>query len=176
MQEKRGKKGNMVVCGHGDVADFCEKHEMIVMARHDGDIESYRGICRVLVTDQDMSEQEYCFLKGKMLSRGVELVSTRHKDTEKLSEFMIYANQRESDRRKKYVGRCKFGFRRVGDKEVPHEERMKVVKRILSLHDAGCTYRAIRDDEGVRHTNGDMLSISTIQLIVKNREYYEKER
>lgn len=166
----------MIVCGHGDVADFCGKYDMVIVENHEGSIESYKGVCRVLVTDQVMSEHEYYFMKGKMLARGVELISTVHRDSEELSKYMFYENQQKREKNRKYVGRCKFGFHRVGDEEVPHEGRMKVVKRILSLHDAGCTYRAIRDDEGVRHTNGDMLSISTIQLIVKNREYYEKER
>lgn len=165
----------MVVCGHGDVSDFCKKHDMIVMQQHDGDIESYRGVCRVLVTDRDMSEQEYYFLKGKMLAKGIELISTKHKDTEKMSEFMVYASHREIERRGKYTGRYKFGFHRVGDEVVPHPKKMEVVKRILELRDKGCTYRSIREDRRVRHIDGRKLSISTIALIVQNREYYEKD-
>lgn len=166
----------MVVCGHGDVSDFCKKHDMIVMQQHDGDIESYRGVCRVLVTDRDMSEQEYYFIKGKMLARGIELISTRHKDTEKMSEFMVYASRRELERREKFTGRCKFGFHRVGNEIVPHERTMVVARRILELRDKGYTYRCIREDEKVRHIDGRKLSISTIALILQNREYYEKER
>ena len=161
----------MVVCGHGDVSDFCARHDMVVVMQHDGDIESYRGLCRVLVTDKDMSEQEYYFLKGKMLAKGIELVSTRHKDTEQMSGYMVYQNQQ---RREKCVGRCKFGFHRVGEEIVPHEGKMEVVKRIFELRDKGYTYRSIREDEQVRHIDGRKLSISTIELILKNRKEYEK--
>lgn len=164
----------MVVCGHGDVSDFCKKHDMIILMQHDGDIESYRGVCRVLVTDKDISEQEYYFLKGEMLAKGIELISTRHKDTEKMSEFMVYANQKELERRKKFAGRCKFGFHRVGEEIVPHERNMAVVNRIFELRDKGLVYRQIREDEKVRHLDGRKLSISTIQLILKNRKEYEK--
>ena len=166
----------MVVCGHGDVSDFCEKHDMVMLMQYDGDIESYRGICRVLVTDRDMSEQEYYFLKGKMLAKGIELISTRHKDTKNMSEFTVYTSRKEMERRGKHTGRYKFGFQRVGEKVVPHPKKMEVVNRILELRDEGCTYRVIREDSRVRHIDGRKLSISTIALIAQNREYYEKER
>lgn len=164
----------MVVCGHGDVSAFCARHDMIVAMQHDGEIEGYCGFCRVLVTDQDMSEQEYYFLKGKMLARGVELVSTKHRDTEGMSELMLYTSQKESEKRQKFVGRYKFGFHRVGNEIVPHEEKMKVVRRIFELRDKGFTYRSIREDEHVHHVDGRKLSISTIELILKNRKDYEK--
>ena len=166
----------MVVCGHGDVSDFCKKHDMIVIEEHDGDIDSYRGVCRVLVTDQDMSEEEYYFLKGKMLALGFELISTRYKDNGKVSEFMVYSSRKEIERRGKHTGRYKFGFHRVGNGVVPHPKKMEVVRRILELRDEGYTYRSIREDRSVRHIDGRKLSISTIALIVQNREYYEKER
>jgi intein-encoded DNA endonuclease-like protein len=56
-----------------------------------------------------------------------------------------------------------------------HEEGREVVRRILELRDSGCAYREIREDAGVHHRDGRKLSISTIQIIVKNREEYEKE-
>ena len=52
----------MMVCGHGDVTEFCRERDMVVCERYTGDIENYRGICSVLVTSQDMSVQEYYFL------------------------------------------------------------------------------------------------------------------
>ena len=61
----------MMVCGHGDVFEFCKSRDMVVCETWDGDLGSYSGSCPVLVTDQDMSEQEYYYEKGKFLSRGV---------------------------------------------------------------------------------------------------------
>ena len=87
----------------------------------------------------------------------------------------MYATKRENDNRKKFAGRCKFGFQRVGDKVVPHEGNMAVVKRILELKDKGYTLRTIKDDARVHHVDGGRLSISTIQLIIKNRKEYEEK-
>ena len=163
----------MIVCGHGDVINYCENKDMIIADWYDGDIEEYDGICRVLVTDRDMSESEYYFLKGKMLSKGVELVSTRHKDTESVSEYVVYATRRESEQRQKHTGRYKFGFRQQNGVIVHHEENYKVARLIIDLRDKGYTLRKIQDDSRVKHPDGRKLSISTIQLIIKNRKDYE---
>lgn len=160
----------MIVCAHGDVSRFCNEHNMIIADRHTGDIESYMGICKVLVTDKDMSEQEYYFLKGKMFARGVELVSVKHRDDENLSVFVTY-----SARRKKTGGRVPFGFCWNNDVVVLSDFGRTVVRRILELRDAGYSYRQIQEDEGVHHLGGKKLSASTIQVIVKNRKKYEQE-
>jgi hypothetical protein len=54
-------------------------------------------------------------------------------------------------------------------------EGKSVVKRIFDLRDEGLTYRAIQDDENVHHLDGRKIGISTIQIILQNREIYEKE-
>ena len=46
-------------------------------------------------------------------------------------------------------------------------------KLIIELKDKGYTLRRIQEDSRVVHTDGRKLSISTIQLIVKNRKDYE---
>ena len=163
----------MLVCGHGDVSEFCNKHNMNIVESYDGDIESYKGMCTILVTDQEMPEYEYYYLKGKLFSRGIELVSTKHKDGGRLSEYVVYAAQRELGQRQKFTGRHKFGYQNVNGEIVPHEGRMAVVKRILELRDKGLTLREIREDDKVRNVDGRMLSISTIQSIIKNRKDYE---
>lgn len=164
----------MLVCGHGNVQDYCKTRGMIITCTHVGDLEDYNGVCKVIVTDMEMSESEYYFLKGKMLAKGYELVSTRYNDVSIAATLIEYYARNERDgKRKKNGGRCKFGYRRVNGKEVVHEETMAVVKRILEMRDAGHTLREIQADDRVHHVNGHHLSISTIQLIIKNRKEYE---
>ena len=162
----------MIVCGHGNVFEFCEKRDMVVCETWDGDLESYRGNCRVLVTDQDMSEQEYYFIKGKMLGRGIELISTRYKDDKLMTEFLAYQAER---RKEKYGGRQPFGFRKVGDEIMEIPEMMVVARKIVEMKDAGATLREIHEDESVHHMDGRRISVSTIQQIIKNRDKYERK-
>lgn len=167
----------MLVCAHGDVSNFCKRHDMVIIEEYKGDLEKYKGVSRVVVTDRDTSEYEYYFLKGKLLARGVELVSTRISDNSSLADFVIYSAQREGElRRQKYGGRYSFGFQCVDGVVKLHESGRRVVKRIFELHDIGCSYRMIREDPGVHHPDGRKLSVSTVQAILKNREKYEKEK
>lgn len=159
----------MIVCGHGDVSEYCEAHDMIVADVYSGEIEEYRGVCPVLVTDKDISETEYFYLKGRLLGIGIELVSTRHSDNKLMAEFVIHSLQQKEHS----GGRTRFGFHREGKELVPYEKEMKVVRRILKLRDEGHTYRAIRADKEVRHVDGRLLSASLLQAIVTNRESYE---
>lgn len=163
----------MIVCAHGNVDGFCSSRNMIPVSRYEGDIASYSGVCRVLVTDSDISEKEYYLLKSDMLSRGVELVSTRYKDGEFISKFIV--ESLEAKRGRKHGGRCKFGFQKTDGKLKLTERGRAVVTRIFELRDAGCTYHKIRGDEGVCHPDGSKLAISTIQTILENRKVYEEE-
>lgn len=151
----------MIVCAHGDVEKYCLDRGMVICAQHIGAIESYEGSCRVLVTDADMSENEFYALKLKMLRRGVELVSTRHSD-EAMAEFVAYLAQ--SEKREKHGGRRMFGLK--------SGEEMAVVYRIFELRDAGCTLKEISEDPGVGYLDGRKMSLSTIQTILKNRNKY----
>lgn len=159
----------MIVCGHGDVFDFCKDRDMVVCEVWEGDLESYRGNCRVLVTDQDMLEQEYYYQKGKLLGRGIELIHTRYKDDKLMTEFLAYQAER---RKEKYGGRQPFGYRKIGDeiREIP--EMIAVARKIVEMKDAGATLREIHECEDVHHPDGRKISISTIQQIIKNREKY----
>lgn len=150
---------NMIVCAHGEVSEYCENRDMIVVERYTGDIENYRGVCRVLVTDADVSPGEYYYLKGKMLALGVELVSTRYVDTENLAHGTI---REVSERRS--PGRRKFG--------TDSESEMAVVRKIFELRDSGCTMREISEHEDVGYLDGRKMSVSTIQTILNNREKY----
>lgn len=147
----------MIVCAHGEVSEYCENRDMIIVERYDGDIENYGGVCRVLVTDRDMSPGEYYYLKGKMLARGVELVSTRYVDTENLAHGVIKDVPEKRSR-----GRRKFGD--------SSEAERSVVDRIFELRDMGCTLKEI--SEKVGYPDGRKISISTIQVILKNRHKY----
>jgi hypothetical protein len=170
-KKKRGKK--MIVCAHGDVDEFCKEHDMIIMDRYDGDLEQYKGLCRVIVTDADVDKGGYYFLKGKILARGYELVSSIHKDCEILS-YQI-ARSIVDEHREKYGGRRIFGFKKINGEVKLTDSGRAIVARILELRDMGYSYRQIRNDDRVGHPDGRPLSLSTIQIIVSNREKYEKE-
>ena len=148
----------MMVCAHGNVTEFCKERDLLICDTWNGDIREYRGVCRVLVTDSEMSEQEYYFLKGELLAKGIELISTRWKDNEGLLEFIMYSNRR---RRERSGGRQQFGDR-------------VVVDRILELRSAGKSLRAIREDERVRWANGNRLRICTISKIIERESEKEK--
>lgn len=139
----------MLVCGHGNVDEYCARHDMEIVERYDGDIADYDG-SRVLVTDRVMSREEYLLLKILLHKKGSDLILVS---------------------RNKTGGRYKFGY----DEHGLTEYGRKVVGRILELRDQGMTLRNIREDAGVRHPDGRKMSISTIQMIVDNREKYEKE-
>lgn len=162
----------MRVCAHGDVTEYCETRDMIICEIWDGIIDDYNGSCRILVTDREMSENEYYYLKGKMLGRGIELISTRHKDNKLMTEFLAYQAKR---RKRAYSGRQPFGYRRVGNeiREIP--EMIDVARKIIMLRDAGATLRKIRDFEGIRHTDGRKISVDTIRQIIANRKRYEND-
>ena len=159
----------MLVCEHGDVFDFCKEHDMTIAEIYDGDLRDYNGACRVLVTSADLSENEYYFLKRRLLGRGVELVSTKHRDDEKVVGYIRY----ESQRAKRTYGRQRFGFRMENGVVIPILGGVKVVRRVLDLHDAGYTLRQIQADNDVHHPDGRPGSVSTIQAIIKRRKEYE---
>lgn len=150
----------MIVCAHGEVFEYCEKHGMVICDQHIGSIEDYKGVCRVLVTDQPMENNEFYALKLKMLKRGVELISVNHSD-EAMSEFISFMAQQKQSRG---GGRRKFGDN--------SEAEMAVVNRIFELRDAGYTLRAIAGDKDVHYLDGRKMPISTIQVILRNRDKY----
>lgn len=144
----------MMVCAHGDVSEYCEQRDMVICDRWEGKPYEYSGPCRVLVTDADMTEHEYYYMKGQLLAKGIELVSTRHSDNPLLSEYLVYANSRRKENR---VGRKPF-------------EDEVVIRRIRELRAKGMSIRAIRDAEGVCSPDGRRFSTSTIFRIIKSEE------
>lgn len=147
----------MIVCAHGKVSEYCENRDMVIIEQHTGDIESYCGVCRVLVTDREMSAGEYYYLKGKMLAQGVELISTRYVDSENLA----YGVMQEKNTGR---GRPKFGSK--------SDAEMAVVRKIFELRDGGSTLKEISEHEEVSYLDGTKMSISTIQTILNNRDKY----
>lgn len=162
----------MLVCAHGDVADFCSKNDMVIVGQYDGEIEDYRGTIKILVTDQEMSECEYYYKKGKMLGMGIELISIRYKDDKLLTRFLGYQAER---RKEKYGGRQPFGFRKIKGEVVLSPEGREVACLIIKMRDAGLTLRTIQACREVCHPDGRRISLSTIQQIIKNRDMYENE-
>ena len=159
----------MVVCAHGDVAGFCENHEMQILEVYIGYLDDYqRRNCAVIVTDQEMTRQDYDSLKCKLFARGVELVSTQWTDDEVIMRLL----QHQIDNRKKRGGRQMFGFTKKNGQVVEIPEMMEVARRVIKLRDAGYTLKGIAADRKVRHSDGRKISISTIQQIIKNRDKY----
>ena len=154
----------MMVCAHGNVVDFCKERDMVICETWDGEISNYKGNCRVLVTDSLISEYEYYFLKGELIGKGVELISTIHKDDKFMVGYLTYVAER---RREKYSKRLPFGYCRRGGEVVEHPESMAVIDRIIELRDAGATLDEIREDERVHHPDGRKLGKSTIQQLIK---------
>ena len=165
----------MVVCAHdnhGKVAEFCEAHEMKILEWYTGNLrDCHKGDCTVVVTDQAMSRQEYDSLKCTLFGRGLELVSTDWTDDE-----VILALLRQTiEYRKRRGGRQMFGFTKKNGVIVEIPEMMEVARRVIELRDAGITLKGIRADSGVHHPDGKKISMSTIQLIIKNRDKYERK-
>lgn len=152
----------MLVCAYGEVSEYCEKHDMVIMKRFTGNLLNYSGEYPVVVTDR-LNYQEYLYYKGKMSERGVELVSVHHSD---VGEF--YATP---VKKRRAPGRDKFGFK---DGVLTDEGRV-VVARIFELLDKGCSVETIRLDEKVHHPDGERIGRSTLYNIVDNREKYEKD-
>lgn len=157
----------MFVCTHGNVKEYCHNHGMFPIEKYKGELLDYDGTMAVLVTDKEMGEAEYYFLKGSLIARGVELVSIHYDDSEIFTQVGKYVA--------KIGGRYKFGFQNIKGKVVLTEKGREVVNRIFELRDMGYSYRQIIEDSKVRHLDGRKLNVSTAQMIVKNREMYEKE-
>lgn len=158
----------MVVCAHGDVAAFCEAHEMQILDCYIGYLEDYKGSCAVVVTDQKMTRQEYDTLKCTLFGRGVELVSTEWTD----DEVIVRLLHSQIDNRKKRGGRQMFGFMKKNGQIVENPAQIRVARKVIEMRDAGCKLREIKDDKGVCHPDGTPLSLSTIQVIIRNRDKY----
>ena len=163
----------MQIIAHGNVEDYCKKHGMTIIGVYVGNLEDYHGTHPVVVTDRVMCANEYYYLKYRLMKKGVQLVSVYHNDTT-IDGFLVYLNQHErEERRSKHTGRAAFGFQHKHGELVEHPANMAVARRILKLRDAGLTMKQISEDEGVHYADGRKLSISTIQVILNNREKYE---
>lgn len=161
----------MIVVAHGNVDAYCSDHDMVIGERYTGDLLEYKGSCPIVVTDADVSKNEYFYMKYLLLRRSVELVSTRWVSVE-LSEFVAYVVEQESKNRKRYGGRLLFGMRKIGGAVIGDPELFPVVERIIELRDQGATYAEIKSDPEVHRADGGELPISTIQTILNNRDKY----
>lgn len=144
----------MIVCAHGNVIEYCKSRDLIIVDRWDGDFRDYNGKCPILVTDAEITEAEYYFEKGKMLARGIELVSTRYEDNALLVRYMTRTTERNNPAKKRAV----FGAT---------PEEVAVIERIRELRREGFTIREIQAADGVRHTDGRYLSLSLIHRILQ---------
>lgn len=162
----------MVVCAHGDVVRFCKTHEMEIFETYSGDLREFKGNCAVIVTDSELTRVEYDSLKCELFGRGIELVSTKWTDDEVILRLL----RNQVEQRGKRGGRQAFGFYQKHGQIVENPAKMEVARRIIELRDAGYKLREIQADSRVCHPDGGELAKSTIQIIIKNREKYEKGR
>lgn len=161
----------MVVCAHGDVAGFCETHEMQILETYLGDIKEYhKSNCSVIVTDTVMTRQEYDSLKCTLFARGVELVSTEWTDDEVILRLL----RNQIEQRGKRGGRQMFGFTKKHGQVVEIPKLLYVARKIIELRDSGMTLKEIQNFPEIHHLDYKKISVSTIQQIIKNREKYEK--
>ena len=160
----------MVVCAHGDVAKFCESHEMEILESYSGNLADYKGNCAVVVTAQRMDRSEYDSLKCELFGRGIELVSQEWTDDEVILRLL----RNQIKQRGRRGGRQMFGYYKRKGEVVEKPELIAVARRIIELRDAGKTYREIRENPEAQPADWGELSLSTIQTIIKNREKYGK--
>jgi hypothetical protein len=159
----------MVVCAHGNVADFCEKHEMEILEKYNGSLNDYKGSCAVIVTDQQMAREEYELLKCVLFGRRVELVSVDWTD----DAVILALLRNQVAQRGKHGGRQPFGFYKKNGVIAEIPEVIVVARKVIELRDKGWTLRDIQKHVDVRHPDSGELGLSTIALIIKNRDKYE---
>lgn len=162
----------MIVAAHGNVSEYCAAHGMQIGEVYTGKVEDYHGNCLILVTDNCDTEHEYYYLKYKLRKRKIELVST-HWNNEDVSAFVRYLEQMES--REKSGGRAPFGFRWESGKVVEDPAVIEVARKVIALRDAGIPWRKIAESDEICYRDGSKLSISTLQVIVKNRSKYDEK-
>lgn len=161
----------MRVAAHGNVDAYCKEHGFEIVERYEGNLEDYSGKCPILVTDNCADRNEYYYLKYKLFRRRIELLST-HWYNKGVEDFVAYMHRMDSER-KRSPGRAPFGFKYVGGVLVEEPAGIEIARRIIALKDEGLTFRKIVEDEGVHHLDGRRMSISTVQVILKNRSKYE---
>lgn len=162
----------MIVTAHGNVDDYCAARGMVIGARYEGEIENYVSPPVVLVTDQVFEKNDFYALKLKMLHRKVELVSVWHDDNE-MNKFVMHLSLEKKTITS--AGRPKFGCKRVAGEIVEDPKGMAVVRRIFELRDAGFSYAKITEDDGVCYPDGRRMGVSVVQIILSNRDWYEKQ-
>lgn len=167
----------MIVCGHGDVTEFCRENGLTVAARHTGEIIDYRGEIKTIVTDQKMSVQEFLYLRMIMLGKGYDVRSIQHPNIDKeIDKFLDFVGTQEIYRRKeKYGGRQPFGYQKRNGVVVENPAMMYVARKIIELRDSGMTLRDIQNFPEIHHPDGRRISVSTIQQIIKNRKKYKND-
>lgn len=159
----------MFVIAHGCVDEYCAARNLTICGRYDGDLSNYNLKHPIVVTDSLKDKSDYYYMKYNFLKRGLELVSIRNEDDEEVTDFI---NRIVACGREKSAGRAPFGFRWNGGVLEEHPEAIVIARRVIALRDQGYTYKKIQEDEGVHHLDGSKMSISTIQVILKNRRKY----
>lgn len=165
----------MKVVANGNVQKFCELNGMEVIGEHRGNPDTYRGTCRVLVTDMELSLFEYHYLRYRMLRRGYTLISP-HYGQDLISQFVDYLVSRERPERR--GGRQPFGFVWAKTHREIEVHETEVARIVIGLRDRGASYREIvryLSENGYTNRTGDQIKLNTVRMIIKNRDLYMEE-
>ena len=160
----------MRVVVHGDCDAYCMDRGWTIVRRYRWPLSQYDWPEPVIVTGAQMGKESYYRAKFKLMKRGYTLLSSLY-DDDGFAEYQY--QQRKSKPHIKSGGRICFGFTRTEAGEVVDPETMAVVQRIYKLRSEGKKYREIRDDEKVCYPDGRTISISSIQVILTNKERYK---
>lgn len=159
---------NVVVHESSDA--YCEQRGWTVVGHYNYRLEEYDWRCPVIVTGAKIGERRYYHEKFKLMKRGYTLLSSLYSD----DGFADYQyEQKKGKPRVKRGGRLCFGFIRENGQEAADPVTMPVVQRIHELRNAGVKYKDIQADEKVCYPDGRSMSISTIQVILNNKERYK---
>ena len=162
------------VAAQGDVGDYCRNHNYVVKQWYYGNPADYDGEWKILVTDWSYRKNEYYAVKIMLLRRGIELISTMWNDMDLeyfVQEFVDYEKNRKS--KNHTGGRPPYGFRIVDGKRIEIPGEIEVARLIVRLREEGATYKMITENPDVRRPDGTKFTISTIQVILNNRDKYK---
>ncbi len=164
----------MRVAAQGDVSDYCRNHNYVVKEWYYGNPVDYNGEWKVLVSDWPYRKNEYYAVKIVLLRKGIELISTVWNDLDLdyfAQEFVDF--ERNQKRKTHTGGRPPFGFRMIDGKRVEVPGEIETARLIVQLREEGATYKQITEHPDVHYLDGTKFSISTIQVILRNRDKYK---
>lgn len=174
MEEKK------FVAAQGDVSRFCAENGLVVVEEYSGNILEYDGRSEILVVSGEWTIFEFYYCQYRLLKRGKLLVSADGYGDfgTVIEQFVKYLVARDLDlqRKNRKGGRQPYGFRWIDGARVEIPSEMAIARMIIQMREVEHkSYREIEHEvyaEGYRNQKGHKLTVSTIQVILKNRDLY----